>query len=494
MTIVTRSRMAGAVLFMLGLLVASRPAAGQVLEPVRPGLDAVPAPRLEDLEPAVADQLRDALAAFTATAARTGLSRPALAQAYGELARVFHAYEFFDAAEPAYANAVRLASAAGPWLHLWGYLLQQTGRLEAAADRLYAAVRARPDDRAAIVRLGDVYVGLGRLRDAREQFEQVSSTFPAAASNGLGEVALREGHYREAIEHFEAALGRMPQATAVHYSLAMAYRGLGRLDEARAHLERRGPGVVIVADPLVDDLRTLVRGERLLVIHGRRAYEAGQFQEAAALLRRAVEAAPDSVPARLTLGLSLAQLGDGDGALVHLRAAFARAPGDGAVGGALIGALVRFERADEAIAVLGQVRTAVPDDEQTLLGLVLLLAHRARYREAVALLEDGYRRFPERVLTATTLARLLSSSPDPQVRDGRRALELATAVYAVSTTGADAETVALALAEAGRCGEALDWIRRAVAQSRTAGDGAETARLTAEVPRYEARDCRAPAP
>jgi tetratricopeptide (TPR) repeat protein len=247
---------------------------------------------------------------------------------------------------------------------------------------------------------------------------------------------------------------------------------------------------VIVADPLVDDLRTLVRGERLLVIHGRRAYEAGQFQEAAALLRRAVEAAPDSVPARLTLGLSLAQLGDGDGALVHLRAAFARAPGDGAVGGALIGARVRFERADEAIAV----RTAVPDDEQPLLGLVLLLAHRARYREAVALLEDGYRRFPERVLTATTLARLLSSSPDPQVRDGRRALELATAVYAVSTTGADAETVALALAEAGRCGEALDWIRRAVAQSRTAGDGAETARLTAEVPRYEARDCRAPAP
>ena len=65
--------------------------------------------------------------------------------------------------------------------------------------------------------------------------------FPAVARRGLGDVALRERKFAEAIEHFRAVLDRVPQAVAIHYSLAMAYRGLGRMDEARAHLQRRGP-------------------------------------------------------------------------------------------------------------------------------------------------------------------------------------------------------------------------------------------------------------
>jgi tetratricopeptide (TPR) repeat protein len=473
----------------------------------------------------VADHLREARRTFE-DVTRTGRRGDGdLAEAYGSLGRVLHVYEFFDAAEAAYANAVRLRPDDFRWLHLLGYLYQQTGRLEASADRLLAARRVQPDDRAATVRLGGVYLGLNRLRDAREQFQSVLETFPASARSGLGEVALREGRFEEAIAHFRAALDRVPQATALHYSLAMAYRGLGRLDEARSYLQQRGSGGITAVDRLVDDLQTLVRGEGLLVIQGRRAYEAGLFQEAADAFSRAIGVASGSVPARVNLGLALLQLGDTAGAVQqfeaalvlesdnvvahaslgmllarqgrdaeaveHLRVAFERAPDDANVRGGLITSLARLNRERDVIEVLTRVRGLDPDDEDALVTLSILLASQERYRDAVALLEDGHRRHPDRAPTATTLARLLASSPDLSLRDGRRAFGLAMVVYQASSTPGNAETVGLALAEMGRCPEAAEWMRRAVAEAERASDSAEAARLRIGVPQYETTACRA---
>jgi tetratricopeptide (TPR) repeat protein len=462
------------------------------LAPARPGLVVVPIPRLDSLEPAVAGQLREARLEFERVVAKPGAGRSDVATAYGSLGQAFHAYEFFEAAEGLYANALRLAPGEVKWLHLLAYLYQQIGRLEEAADRFLAALRAGPDDHAAAVRLGEVYLGLNRLRDAREQFESVQTRFPAAARSGLGEVALREGRFEEAIRHFRAVLERAPQATAVHYSLAMAYRGLGRLAEARSHLEQRGPGGITPVDPIVESLQTLVRGERLLVIQGSRAYEAGKFDDAARAFRQAIGVAPDSVSARVNLGLALSQLGDTAGALEQLRIAFEQAPGDTNASGPLIRTLLRLKREDEAIEILTRVTAVDPADEGMLVSLSILLAHRERYREAVALLEDGHRRFPDRTTTATTLARLLASSPDLSLRNGPRALELAMAVYATSPTPADGETIALALAELGRCDQALEWMQRAVAEAERTNDAAEAARLRVETRNYVSVSCRSP--
>jgi hypothetical protein len=52
------------------------------------------------------------------------------------------------------------------------------------------------------------------------------------------------------------------------------------------------------------------------------------------------------------------------------------------------------------------------------------------------------------------------------------------------------ETMALALAELGRCDEALSWMKRAVAEAEQAGDADETARLRRELPKYESASCR----
>lgn len=471
------------ILVLAGLvLVPGRASAQQNLLPV-------PQPRLEDLEPAVADQIRDAQQKTSAVAAKSASSRE-LADAYGALARVYHAYEFLDSAEPAYVNARRLAPGNSEWPHLLGVVYQQTGRLEEAAEALAAARRLQPRDHAAAVYLGGIYLSLNRLVDARDQFQSVIDVFPAVARRGLGDVAMRERKFAEAAEHYRAVLDRVPRATAIHYSLAMAYRGMGRMDDARAHLERRGPEGVHADDPLMTSVQSLVRGERAWVMQGRRAYDAGQFDVAVNAFTKALDAAPSSVTARVNIGSALVQMRRDADAVPYFREAFRLSPEEPGVAEALIGALVRLGRDGEAIETFSLAKSYQPDDEGSLVGLAILLAARARYREAITVLDDAHRRFPNRTATATTLARLLASSPDVSLRDGTRALEIAMAVNDAEPVPAHAETIALSLAELGRCSEAMDWMKRAVSSAEGAKNVAETARLNGEMPKYQRATCR----
>ena len=240
----------------------------------------------------------------------------------------------------------------------------------------------------------------------------------------------------------------------------------------------------------MDSLSSLVRGERLLVIQ--RFYAAGRYQEAADAFERALAVAPSSVPARVNLAAALLERGDASRAVEHLDAALALSPGDRAIGRQLVSALLRLDRRDAAINVLLSMQRADPDDEDTTVGLAILLAERQRIGEAMAILDNAHRRSPARAATATTLARLLASSPELSRRDGRRALDLAMEVYRTEPGQAHAETVALALAELNRCAEALDWMHRAVSAAEAEGDAGDTARLRAELPRFEAPSCRAP--
>jgi len=449
----------------------------------------VPQPRLDDLEPLVAEQIREAQQRTAGVVTKGGSSKD-LADAFGTLARVYHAYEFLDSAEPAYVNARQLASGNSEWPHLLGTLYEQTGRFEEAAEAFATARRLQPRDHAAAIHLGDIYMSLNRLVDARDQFQSVVDVFPAVARRGLGDVALRERRFAEAIEHYRAVLDRVPQAAAIHYSLAMAYRGLGRLDEARDHLQRRGPSGVHAGDPIADALQSLVRGERAWVMQGRRAYDAGEFQAAVEAFTKALEAAPSSVTARVNLGSALIQMRRDADAVGYLHDALRASPQEPGVTETLIGALLRLGRDAEAIDTFSRASSYRPDDEGSLVGMAILLADRMRFRDAIALLDDAHQRFPDRAATATTLARLLASSPDVSLRNGQRALDIASAVNDAEPSPAHGETIALALAELGRCGEALDWMKRAVASAERAKNPAEAARLGGEMGKYKPASCR----
>lgn len=520
---------------LIGLLAATATSqaqsdvAARLIPPPRAGLLPVHVPDLNGLEAAIREQLlslQNALAALLKDAAATDRR---LSEAYGLLGQVYQAYALLAPARECYLNARQLAAQDFRWVYLLGQLAQQEGRAEEAI-RYYQSVRSlRPDYLPAPVHLGNLYLQQHRLTEATASFEQALAinAHCTAARYGLGQLALSQRNYAEAVKHLEQALAEAPAANRIHYALAMAYRGLGNIAQAQAHLQRQGTVGVRVADPLLEGVQELVRGERLHLLRGRLAFDAGRLAEAADEFRQAVAANPNSLQARVNLGSALAQMGASkeaieqyqealrinpahaaahynlgflqaklhqrEQAIIHLQAALSAHPQDADARFLLAQVLLNSGRAAEALGEFSRVVEAAPDHEEALLELLQLLLRNNQYRQARERLEQSYARFPQKGRTAVTLAWLLAASPQADLRDGARALTLARLVYQSTNSVHHGAIISLALAELGRCREAAEWQRQMIAAAERSQQTALVEKLRADLRRYEqAQPCRPP--
>lgn len=513
-------------------VVWARPQAGpalRTLPPARDGLGAVPIPDLSKLEGSVAEQIRSIQQTFQGLVTQPNIANGDLAEAYGDIGGLYYVYEFNDAAEACYRNASLLAPSDYRWHHLLGRLRESVGRLQEASGSYRAALKLSPKSIATLVHLGGVSLQLNDTEQANQTFSAALLINPdeAAAQQGLGDIKLAAGSFTEAQKHFERALQLAPAASRIHYSLGMTYRALGDLDQARSHLEQRGTVGVRANDPLVDELQSLLRGERVHLLRGKLAFSAGQFDEAARSFNEAVKADPQSARARVNLGTALGQLGDTSGAIQQFQAALdidgqnetarfnlgtlyvragdhARAvehllfvvgkrPNDLEAVRELTKTLLHLGRNDEALEYLPRVVDAFPSDEQPRLALAQLLVRRRQYRQALDLLSKAYERVPEQGLSAHALARLLASCPDIALRDGDRAVEIASLVFRASQTAPHAETLAMALAQQGSCTQAAA-IQQKIVENSGKSDNETLRRLQNSLARYKAGAPCAPPP
>lgn len=470
------------------------------------------------LEPAVAEHLRS-LEASAEALVRAGASDDRLALAYGLLAQAYHAYSLIESARATYEKAHRLAPADFRWPYLLACVLQQENRADEALSYYERARGIRADYAPLAVHVGNLHLGQNRLEEASQAFEAALAldASMAAAHYGLGQVAMSRRDYARAVERFSRVLTLVPDANRVHYALALAFRGLGEVEQAQAHLRRQGPVGVRVADPLVDGLSGLVQGARLTVLRGRMAFESGRYAEAAEAFRRAVTAEPDNLSARVNLGSALGQIGEADGAIEqfnkaleldpdnrsalynlgvlyasrnrhdeairHLTRLLELTPDDLEARLTLGRELGRTGRLEDALTAFAAVAGANPDHEDAVLNQVDVLAMLGRHREAIDTLERSHARFPTKGRTAAQLAYLLAASPQPDLRDYGRALELARRVYDASGAIRDGAVIAAALAGLGRCEEAASWQREMIARAEQVEPAKVTA-LRADLERY----------
>ena len=494
-------------------------------------LHPVSLPDLSGATPSVREQIRERYSSLIRKTADASASTADRSNTYGELGKLLMAGQYLNAAEPCYLNAQALAPTDMRWPYYLGHLYRNEGALDTSAAFFERALQLRPDDFATLVWLGDVCIAQGRPEVAEPLLTKARSLDPrsVAVFFGLGRAALAKKDYADAVKDFEEALALDRSAAAIHYPLAMAYRGLGEQVKAQAHLELRQRGNVDIppADPLMRELDELLENAQAYEIRGVRALDSGDWAGAAVYFRKGTELAPASPSLHHRLGTALFQMGDAHGAVEQFEAALRASPSyakahyslgvilesNGRFTNAverysaavqsdpnyieprlrLAGILRRTARLQDSLSQYEQAIRIDPRAAEAAFGYAMALVRLGRFQEARARLSEGVKAYPEQPGFAHALARILAAAPDDRVRDGRRAMTVMQALSDTQRRMDLGETMAMTLAEVGRYEEAAVWQREAIASAKQAGQD-QIARLMGEnLKLYESRrPCRTP--
>lgn len=488
-------------LFGSALPAAETPAAPAAAEPsAELVLLRVPPPSLEGLEPAVRDQLQDNAARLGRWPGQGGaptekeVTAEELAERFGELGHLYHAYELWPSAEAAYENARRLETKEPTWPYALAVVAFKKGEIARAKPLFAASLELADANPFAKLYLAEIALQEGNATEATQLANDVLKVLPSspAALVTLGRAALLAEQPKTAKEAFELALAQVPDANRLHYLLAMALRAGGDLEAARQEMAKAGQVGVKIPDPLEPLLAEHRRGERVATVEGDLAMNAGRFSEAVLAYEKATGIQPKNAELWTRLGGARASAGDLAGAERDLRHAIEFDPFLPisllqlgrllAFGGKYEEALTFFERHLDldansvaghreagitlnrlgrrlkALEHLRPVVKALPADEEARLEAAVAAVELGLVAEARDLLEEGLSVDPSQGRLAKALARILAAAPDFSLRNGERALKLAQQVAAATSLVQDYELVALALAELGRCTEAADLL------------------------------------
>ncbi len=462
----------------------------------------VPNPDLQHSDPLVRRALEAARTHLDTLVTQGDLSEANLALAYGEAGLVYHAHLLFAPAESCYQNASRLAPRDFRWRYYLAYLYQQTGRLEEAAQTYERALELRPQSPQTQLRLGEAYLELSRLHEAEDHLKAAAASKETrgAALFALGRVALVRRDYETAVAYLTDALQVSPEASRAHLSLAMAYRELNDLQQAREQLAKRGDVKPTVADPLIEALNRRSTGQRALFREAFSAVRRGEYGLAVQVLTDGLSRDPENVNARVSLARALYLSGDRVAARRELEEALRQEPKQ-TLASFLLGVLAMEAGANETAAEYfrktldyepdhagahyytasllmasanyaeaaqhyGIVVKQSPDHALARLGEVLaLIRTRAAHARIKDRLERAVQMEPEDTVLAYLLARLLAASSDPRVRDGGRALALGRWLYEKNPLPEHAEVVAMAYAAKGKFRDAVVSQEKAISMA-----------------------------
>jgi tetratricopeptide (TPR) repeat protein len=452
-----------------------------------------------------------------------------LGNAYGEMGELLMAADYPDAAEPCYLNAQTLVPDDVRWPYYLGHLYKGKGEPARSAASFERALQLQPEDVATLVWLGGVYLDQDRADAAEPLFAKALSLQPrsVAVLFGMGRVALAKRDYAHAVERLAAALVLGERASIIHYPLAMAYRGLGDVAKAEAHLRQRGDVEIGPPDPRMQDLQAMLQSAVAYEDRGVRALSSGDYTAAAGWFRKGLEVAPDSPSMRHELGTALSLSGDAQSAfdqftetvrrspgfakgqyslgvmlmsrgqvpdaIEHFAAAVKSEPGYVEARMQLADALRRTGRTEEALPHYEHVTKLDPRVAEAQFGYAMALVRLNRYREARDVLTRGMTLHPDQPAIAQALARVLAAAPDDRVRDGHRALEVLQELLKKPQTTDLGETMAMTFAELGQYEEAVAWQRKTIAAAERGGRTDLVQHLSENLQRYERHmPCRTP--
>jgi protein O-mannosyl-transferase len=188
------------------------------------------------------------------------------------------------------------------------------------------------------------------------------------------------------------------------------------------------------------------------------------------------------------LGNVLSQMGQVDEAVAHYQKALQTEP-DYAEARLNLGTVLLFKGlVHDGIAQYQLALKAKPDYVEARLILGKALAQNGRVDEAITQYQKALEISPDDVIALTRLGWLLATSPQASIRDGAKAVALATRAYQLSPGGNPTilRTLAAALAEVGRFPEAVAAAQQALQSPATQTNRALLDALQTQVGLYQA--------
>jgi tetratricopeptide (TPR) repeat protein len=346
-------------------------------------------------------------------------ARPRDASAAGGLAMLLHAYEQYRMASLYYASASRLDPNSIAWAYLAGVVLAELGENDQAVSSFRRALALDASHLPARMRLADALMARGDLGASRAEYEELVSRFPelAVAHYGLGRVLAALGDLPGAVNRYQHALDLAPQFGRAHYALALAYRDADTSDRAERHLKAYrllGPRRPRIADPLLDEVRSMTGTARELIAQAARLGSVGQLHEAIALHLKALEADPSAAQAHVNLISLYGRIGRSDKAEQHYRAAL-HLKSDLAEAHYNYGVLQAAAGSDAAAAeAFRRALDADPFHAQAHNNLGALLAQQGRQEEAAEQYRQALASDPQHRIARFGLGRLLVALGRPR--------------------------------------------------------------------------------
>lgn len=437
-----------------------------------------------------------------------------VAALYGELGMLYQGYLLFEPSLACYENAAYLDPSEFQWAYLAGVAYQRGNALAEAEAAFRKTLELNPGYAPALRRLGDVALAANRLDEAEYFYRQVLTLLNHSpyALEGMGVIELRRQAYGRAIQLLETALEQDPRATRIHYSLAMAYRGLGNAEAAKKHLALRGERKPGAHDPLMVIVSEMGSSAYTHVQRGLLAAREGDYEKAHGEFTIAVTQDPENQDARMALYDSLERLGrsgdaraqldtilelfpqnpiahyhkaqllDQEGeterAIAHYRAAVTSDPGYVRARYFLANKLMESGSFAEAAEHYAALSAAHPDEIRILYQLGLARLASGDCDRALAPLETAHTGNPRHYLILVALVRTASSCPAATASQREQALALARDLHGNRRTPESTETLAMALAANGVFDEAI------ALQTRLA-NASDAAHLMANLQHYQ---------
>jgi len=426
-----------------------------------------------------------------------------LASTYGNLGNLYLTHGLYTSADACYHNAIKLAPEHFPWRYYAAYLSQENGNMPEALSRFKKATELDPEYSPAQYRLAQVYLDLNQLDEAYNLFNSLKDDpeLAAAAHYGLGQALLVKQEYADAAEKLTRALELAPEATSIHYPLALSLRAAGKTELAKQHLEQYKKHEIAIKDPLVESLEALKDPAYRHFVEAMTAVIRKNFDKAIREFEAGLSYKPDNAAARTSYARALFLIGHKEKAREQLEGVARQDPdktialfllatlndesGNSEKAAELYRRVMQLDATHEGAGfflgnyylrhkdyknAIRHYETVTQNNDKNIpahiFKMVAMMSSDASDKALLAITRKVTDRSPNMLSIRRIQILLLALSKDSDVQNSEQALDLAKQMYESNAYPANLELLALSNASAGNYELAAEQMSKALAAEK----------------------------